>query len=44
MMLIAMRLLEGMFLLGVAGCILVLIFTTLDDIRELLQREHSRHP
>jgi hypothetical protein len=43
-MLIAIRLLEGMFLLGAVGCVFVLIFTTIDDIRELLQREDSERP
>lgn len=36
MLVIAVRILEGMFILGVLGCAMVLVLTTIDDIRVLL--------
>ena len=35
MVVFAIRILEGMFLVGMLGCVLVLVLTTIDDIREL---------
>lgn len=36
MLLVAMRILEGMFFIGIGGSVVVLVLTTLEDIRELL--------
>ena len=42
MVVFAIRTLEGMFLVGMLGCVLVLVLTTIDDIRELLGRSEDR--
>jgi hypothetical protein len=36
MLVIAIRILEGMFVVGLLGCVLVLVLTAIDDIRVLL--------
>ena len=38
---LAIRLLEGMFVLGALGSVLVLVLTTIDDVRELFGK-HER--
>jgi hypothetical protein len=36
MLLVAMRILEGMFFIGIVGSAVVLVLTTIEDIREFL--------
>jgi hypothetical protein len=39
---IATRMLETMFVVGVIGCVIVLVLTTVEDIRMLLEREEKK--
>jgi hypothetical protein len=39
---IAVRILETMFALGLIGCALVFIFTSIEDVRMLFGKEHKR--
>ena len=39
----AIRLLEGMFVLGALGSALVLVLTTIDDVRELFGKHEREH-
>ena len=39
----AVRLLEGMFLVGALGSVLVLILTTIDDARVLFSSDEQKH-
>ena len=42
---LAIRLLEGMFVLGALGSVLVLVLTTIDDVRELFGKHgHEEEP
>jgi hypothetical protein len=43
MLVFAVRILEGMFLVGALGCVLVLVLTTIDDIRVLFSRDDDKH-
>ena len=36
MLLAAMRILDGMFFIGIVGSAVVLVLTTVEDVRELL--------
>ena len=42
MLVIAIRLLEGMFVVGSAGCVVVLILTSIDDLRVLFGGDKER--
>jgi hypothetical protein len=39
MLVFAIRILEGMFVVGILGCVLVLVLTAIDDIRVLFSRD-----
>lgn len=39
LLLIAVRVLEGMFVVGAVGCISVLVLTAIEDVRTLLGRD-----
>ena len=38
---LAVRLLEGMFLLGSVGCFVVLVLTAIEDVKTLFGRDHD---
>lgn len=38
---IAIRILEGIFVVGMAGCVLVFILSGIDDLKVLLGRDHA---
>ena len=42
MLVFAVRLLEGMFVLGAIGCVFVLVLTAIDDIRVLFSRDDDK--
>jgi hypothetical protein len=42
MMVFAVRILEGMFIAGMLGSVLVVLLTALDDIRELFGRDDDK--
>jgi hypothetical protein len=42
MIVFAVRMLEGMFLVGILGSVLVVVLTAFDDIRELLGRHDEK--
>jgi hypothetical protein len=42
MLVIAVRLLEGIFVVGSAGCVVVLILTAIDDLRVLFGHAGER--
>jgi hypothetical protein len=42
MIVFAVRMLEGMFLVGIVGSVLVVVLTAFDDIRELFGRHDER--
>jgi hypothetical protein len=42
MLVFVVRILEGMFVLGAAGCVLVLVLTAIDDIRVLFGRDDDK--
>jgi hypothetical protein len=42
MMVFAVRILEGMFIVGMLGSVLVVLLTALDDIRELFGRDDDK--
>ena len=42
MLVFAVRVLEGMFIVGALGCVLVLVLTTIDDIRVLFSRDDDK--
>lgn len=44
LMVIAIRILEGIFVVGMAGCVLVLILSGIDDLRVLFDRDHAPAP
>jgi hypothetical protein len=44
MLVIAIRMVEGMFELGALGCVLVLVLTAIDDIRVLFGRDDDKGP
>ena len=37
----AIRILEGIFVVGMAGCVLVFILSGIDDLKVLLGRDHA---
>ena len=41
MLVFVVRILEGMFVLGAAGCVLVLVLTAIDDIGVLFGRDDN---
>ena len=41
MLVLAVRILETMFVVGAAGCFVVLILTTIEDLRTLLGRDEK---
>lgn len=41
---VAIRIVETMFFIGIVGSALVLILTAIDDIRELLGEKEQREP
>ena len=41
MLVIAIRILEGMFVVGMLGCVLVLILSGIDDLRVLFGRDDA---
>ena len=41
LLVIAIRILEGIFVVGMAGCVLVLILSGIDDLRVLFGRDHA---
>jgi len=41
MLIIAIRILEGMFVVGMLGCVLVLILSGIDDLRVLFGRDDA---
>jgi hypothetical protein len=43
MIVFAIRLLEGMFVIGMLGSMLVVVLTAFDDIRELFGRHDDEH-
>ncbi len=43
MMVFAIRILEGMFVVGALGCVLVVVLTLVDDVRELFNRDDAKH-
>jgi ABC-type thiamin/hydroxymethylpyrimidine transport system permease subunit len=42
MIVFAVRILEGMFVVGILGSALVVVLTALDDIRELFGRDNDQ--
>jgi len=42
MLVFAIRILEGMFVLGAIGCVLVLVLTAIDDLRVLFSRDDDK--
>ena len=42
MLVFAIRLLEGIFVLGAIGCVLVFVLTAIDDIRVLFSRNEDK--
>jgi len=42
MLLVAVRILEGMFLVGAIGSVLVLILTTIDDVQVLFGSDDEK--
>ena len=42
MIVFAVRMLEGMFVVGILGSVLVVVLTAFDDIRELLGRHDDK--
>jgi hypothetical protein len=42
MMVFAVRILEGMFIVGMLGSALVVLLTAVDDIRELFGRDNDK--
>jgi len=42
MIIFAIRMLEGMFIVGILGSMLVVVLTAFDDIRELLGRHDDK--
>jgi hypothetical protein len=44
MLVFAARILEGMFVLGAIGCVLVLVLTAIDDFRVLFSRDDDKKP
>jgi len=42
MMVFAVRILEGMFIVGMLGSALVVVLTAVDDIRELFGRDNDK--
>jgi hypothetical protein len=44
MLVLLIRILEGMFVLGALGCVLVFVLTAIDDIRVLFSRDDDKHP
>ena len=42
MIVFAVRILEGMFVVGILGSLLVVVLTALDDIRELFGRDDHK--
>lgn len=40
LLVIAIRILEGIFVVGMAGCVLVFILSGIDDLKVLLGRDH----
>lgn len=42
MLVLAIRILEGMFVVGAAGCVAVLVLTAIEDIRTLLGRDDDK--
>ena len=43
MIVFAVRMLEGMFVIGMLGSVLVVVLTAFDDIRELFGRHDDEH-
>lgn len=43
MLVLAIRIVEGMFIVVALGCILVLVLTAIDDIRVLFSRDDDKH-
>jgi hypothetical protein len=41
---IAVRILESIFVVGMLGCVLVLLLTTVEDIRTLFDAEEKKPP
>ena len=41
LLVIAIRILEGIFVVGMAGCVLVFILSGIDDLKVLLGRDHA---
>jgi hypothetical protein len=39
---LAIRILEGMFVVGALGCVLVLVFSAIDDFRVLFGRDDDK--
>jgi hypothetical protein len=44
MLVIAIRIVEGMFVLGALGCVLGPVLTAIDDIRLLFGRDDDKGP
>jgi len=42
MVVIAIRILEGMFVVGAIGCVVVLALTAIEDVRTLLGRDADK--
>ena len=42
MLVFAIRLLEGMFILGALGCVLVFVLTAIDDIKSLFGKDEDK--
>jgi len=42
MIVFAVRILEGMFVVGILGSVLVVVLTALDDIRDLFGRDDHK--
>ncbi len=40
---LAVHLLEGMFFLGALGSVVVLVLTTIDDVKVLFSSDHEKH-
>jgi hypothetical protein len=41
LLVIAIRILEGIFVVGMAGCVLVFVLSGIDDLKVLFGRDHA---
>jgi hypothetical protein len=43
MLVLAVRILEAIFVVGALGCVVVLVLTAIEDVRTLLGRDEKKH-